>query len=384
MKIIDYLINKFGSAKFEAVAEEKIPELSLYRFAFFNAIGAISSAVSRYEFNIMRSGERIENNDWFTFNFEPNKNQTKQEFFYDFVSRLLTDGEALCVQRGDEYFVADSFQSDKDSCGFSTAKFSNIQKNGVQLTRDFDASEVAYFRLDNAELRKLLTSTALEYSNILNAASKKFKNSAYQKGILKINAQSSGTVKGEESQQDQFNEAIRKFYQDGNAVLPLKKNFDYEELGKYRNTGTSSDISEMTFEVYSRVAEAIGMSPYVLMHSSKEPETLKIDFYTQTVEKFVNLFVKEMNRKFVGREMYLGAGGISVRIQADRPSDIDDLISDGTAIYNTIGSGVASIDDIRERKGLKKLNTPWSTAHYISANLKPIEIIAENNNNNGG
>ena len=383
MKIIDFLKEKFGSAKFEAIAEEKIPELSLYRFAFYNAIGAISSAVSRYEFNILRNGERQENNDWFTFNFEPNRNQSKQEFFYDYIQRLLIDGEALCVEQGNEHFIADSFQSDKDSCGFGTARFTNIEKNGEQLTRSFDASEVGYFKLDNKELRKLLTCTALEYSNVLNAASKKFKNSAYQKGILKINAQSSGTQKSEEERNEAFNEAIRKFYQDGNAVLPLKKNFEYEELGKYRNTGTSADISDMTFQVYSRVAEAIGMSPYVLMHSSKEPEPLKVDFYTQTVEKFVNLFTNEMNRKFVKRDMYLGLSGVQIRIQPERPSDIDELIADGTAIYNTIGSGVASIDEIRERKGLKKLGTEWSSAHFISANLKPIETAMKENENGG-
>lgn len=383
MKIIDFLKEKFGSAKFEAIAEEKIPELSLYRFAFYNAIGAISSAVSRYEFNILRNGERQENNDWFTFNFEPNRNQSKQEFFYDYIQRLLIDGEALCVEQGNEHYIADSFQSDKDSCGFATARFTNIEKNGEQLTRSFDASEVGYFKLDNKELRKLLTCTALEYSNVLNAASKKFKNSAYQKGILKINAQSSGTQKSEEERNEAYNEAIRKFYQDGNAVLPLKKNFEYEELGKYRNTGTSADISDMTFQVYSRVAEAIGMSPYVLMHSSKEPETLKVDFYTQTVEKFVNLFTNEMNRKFVRRDMYLGNSGVQIRIQPERPSDIDELIADGTAIYNTIGSGVASIDEIRERKGLKKLGTEWSSTHFISANLKPIETAMKENENGG-
>lgn len=383
MKIIDFLKEKFGSAKFEAIAEEKIPELSLYRFAFYNAIGAISSAVSRYEFNVFRNGERVENDDWFTFNFEPNRNQSKQEFFYDFIQRLLMDGEALCVERGNEYFIADSFQSDKDSCGFGTARFTDIEKNGEQLNRSFDASEVGYFKLDNKELRKLLTCTALEYSNVLNAASKKFKNSAYQKGILKINAQGAGTQKSEEEMNETFNVAIRKFYQDGNAVLPLKKNFDYEELGKYRNTGTSADISDMTFQVYSRVAEAIGMSPYVLMHSSKEPETLKVDFYTQTVEKFVNIFTNETNRKFVKREMYLGSSGVQVRIQSKRPADIDELIADGTAIYNTIGSGVASIDEIRERKGLKKLNTEWSSTHFISANLKPIETAMKENENGG-
>jgi len=385
MKIIDFLKDMFfGSKSFAVVADDKITELSLYRLALTEAVSIISSALSRYEFVIYKNGKRTENEDWYALNIEPNRNQTKQEFFYDLVYQLVFNGEALCVDIGTERFVADSFTSDIDSCGFGTALFSHIEKNGVQLDASFDASQVMYFKLDNPELRKLLIQAALEYTALLTAAGKKFKNSAYHKGILKISTQAGGNAEKEAKQNEQLNAAIRKFYQDGNAVLPLRNNFNYEELGKYRNSGDSSnDVSSMTFQVYSRVAEALNMSPYILMHSSKEPETLKADFYKNCVERYVNIFVVEVNRKQIGRKMYLGLDNhAEIRMLSERPYDIDELIKDGTAIFNAIGSGTVSIDEMRMKQGKRPLNTEWSRAHYISLNLKRIDNMTYNGGNN--
>lgn len=375
MKIIDFLKEVFGSKNFEVIAGEKMTELSLYRFALYNAVQIISSAMSRYEFEFQVNGKREENEDWFALNFEPNKNQSKQEFFYDLVLRLALDGEALCVDIGNEHFIADSFQSDKESCGFGQAVFYNIEKNGAMLPYEYKASEVLYFKLDNIELKRLLTQTALEFQNLLDAAGKKFKNSAYQKGILKIEAHGTGTKDAEDKQNENLNATIRKFYEDRNAVLPLKKNQSYEELGKYKNVGSTEDISSMTFQVYSRVAEAFKMSPYVLMHSSQEPDNLKADFYKGCVETYVDFWVREANRKHIGRSNYLGKNKTKIRLVSVRPWDVDELIKDGTAVYNLIGSGTVSIDEVRQRQGKEPLNTNWSKAHYLSLNLTRIENL---------
>ncbi len=379
MKFFDFIKGVLFTNEndFKTIAEEKSSELALYRFAVFNAIQMIASAMCRYEFEFQKNGKRIENEDWFSLNFEPNKNQSKQEFFYDFVERLTMDGQALCVDIGTEHFIADSFSDDRDSCGFGTAHFHSIEKNSVKLEREYDASEVLYFRLANSKLRHLLTRTSLEYLNLLDAAGKKFKNSAYQKGILKINAQASGNKEKEQEQDAKFNEAIKRFYNEGNAVLPLKKNFDYEELGKYRNTGTTDDIGNMTFQVYSRVAEAFGMNPYWLLGSAKEPELLKAQFYKECVEpRYVDVFVREANRKLIGIKNYIGGSGSEkIRLKSIRPWDIDELIKDGTAVYNLIGSGTVSIDEVRQRQGKEPLNTDWSKAHYLSLNLTRIENL---------
>ena len=50
-------------------------------------------------------------------------------------------------------------------------------------------------------------------------------------------------------------------------------------------------------------------------------------------------------------------------------------MEDGTAVYNLIGSGTVSIDEVRQRQGKEPLNTDWSKAHYMSLNLTRIENL---------
>lgn len=385
MKFFDYIKGLFSKGNFlEKISAEdkrKLEMLNVQRLAIMNAISIIAASAAKYNFNFFKNDVIQFNDDWYAFNFEPNRNQNKQELIYDIIYQIAVNGSALMVKLGDEYFIADSFSTDKTRCGFGEARFWDIEKNEKRLDITLNASEVAYFQIDDPELNKLLRNTALEYSNLLSAAGVKFKNTAYNKGILKIEAQQSGTPEAKEEENKRFNAMIQNFYGDGNAVLPLKKNLSYEELGKYKTSSSSEDVERMTNEIYSLVAQTFGIPLEILQRKANDnSKQLKLDFYNDCVEKYTNVITTECNRKFIGRDYYLGTGGTKLRMEAEPPSDKDDLLDE--RLFNTVGSGIYCIDEIREMKGLKPCNTNWSKKHLVSKNLTTIENLNSEVTNN--
>lgn len=383
MTFLEFLRTRVrGSTVSIAEAEAQTIKISLQKLAIQSAVNKIAQTAALYNFGILKHGEFVFGADWFAWNFEPNANQNKQQFMYDLVSKLIYEGAALCVKLNNEYFIADSFTSDCENCGFGEAYFRDVQKNNVTLPQIFPAGDVCYYTMSNQKIRQLLVQCVTEYSELLTAAGKKYKKSSGQKGILNITAVQGGTPEQVETANKEINENIRRFFEAENAVLPLRKGQSYDELGKYNQKESASDIPALTKEVYARVAEALDI-PLPLLYSAEESdaEAALARFCKTTVQGIIDQIVTENNRKLIGRQDYLSE---SARFIADPPSFADTLLKEANNIYNLIGVGVANIDEIRIKKGLPPKGTWWSTTHFLSKNFSPIDQIEQKGEKSNG
>lgn len=92
--------------------------------AINTAINLLGNAISLSEFNTYDKGNEDKSNIYYKLNVEPNPNYSASRFWKKFVYRLIYDGEALIIEQGKNYYVADSFV--KDTRAFYSCKYRDV------------------------------------------------------------------------------------------------------------------------------------------------------------------------------------------------------------------------------------------------------------------
>lgn len=375
MSIRDFITLKMSAAEFREISgiSSEADKIIVQMLAVKSAIAKISTAVSKCEFCFSSNDKLITGGeDWYTWNVSPNNNQNKSQFIYDLISEMALNGKALCINSKNEYFIAERFSDNRDSAGFDLSEFWDIEKNGVKLQKKYKANQIMLFSFNDEKVRQLIDSTLSGYTDLLSAAASSYKKSAFHKGLLKLGAAPGGNPEKEQKEIEEINKNFTAFFKSQNAVMPLRKGYDYEEIGKYAQKESAEDIPRLTKEIYARVAESFEMPVGILMGNEAESEKSRGLFYYDCVKKYTTQIESELNRKEIGRKQFVNNKN---KMFISMPPDADDLIKNADKIYNLLGSGALSIDEIRVKKGMVPLNTEWSRAHFISKNFIKIEDV---------
>lgn len=351
---------------------EEIEKLSLERFAIQSAIGLISSVVAMAEYKFEQDGRPVRKEDWYRWNVSPNPNQNKQQFFYDLIFKMIADGKALIVTTKKGMFVADSFSYER--VGFSEDIFYNVEKEGKVLKQTFKASDVQYLTFENEKAQQYIKEVLGQYTTLLSFATKKYKKNNADRGILKLNAAPTGNRNADNEQEENLSSKLSKFLSsEKSSILPLRKGYEYEELGKYHQSMSSEDIKRLTDEVFLRCCEAFRIPKSLLLMEGDTTATkeVKSQFLLLAIKPFIEQIKSECRRKELGRKAY-EQYGIAFRVDTTQCAFFD--VFDMTAeIEKVLGSGIFSVDDIRDKLGEETLKQPWSQAHFMSLNYGPAE-----------
>ena len=96
-----------------------------------------------------------------------------------------------------QLIIAESFT--KEEYALKETVFSNVYRKGLTFDRTFRMSEVLYFRLNNKNIRQLLTNLCNGYNTLLDEAVDKYEKAGGEKGTLHIDALAAGTKYGGKS-----------------------------------------------------------------------------------------------------------------------------------------------------------------------------------------
>lgn len=365
-----------------AEAEATAEQLAIARFSIECAVSLIAKTVAMAQFEFRKGNELVCAEDWFRWNYEPNRNQNKQQFFWELCRKWLLYGEALVVEPGRNkgMFVADGFI--RDTNGFGNDIFSSIDRDGVSLNAKYRPQDVLYFRGNNTKLRGYLNDTATQYVKLLACAEKKYKKNSTQKGILSLGASIGGTEKQEEKDQAYGQKLAAFLDSDKSAVMTLRKGHEYTELGKYHNPQSAEDIPLLTKEIFARTAEAFGIPTALLLCSGEATAT------KENVEQFLSFAIRplldQIEAEVTRKEIGLNAVKKGMRFTANdatcrhvNPLDVAD------AQDKLIASGAFCVDEVRNMLHTHLLNTEWSRKHYITRNYQPIESAGKEGSDDG-
>ncbi|MDU4318479.1 MAG: phage portal protein [Clostridium sp.] len=376
MKIVEFIRDFFGS-KSEILLNEKMIDIStqiaVQEFAIETAINLISGCISKCEFQTFMNNKEIKEDEYYLWNYEPNKNQNSTEFIQELVSKLLRNNECLIVESNGQLIIADSFNQNEYALVENI--FEDVTRKDFTFKRKFRMSEVLYFKLNNKDIRILLSSLMDSYDNLLNLAVGKYKRSGGRKGVIKLDSILKGDETKKKEIEDLFTRKFKNYFEAENAIVDLPKGVEYEEKngeGSKKSTSELVDIQNLIKEAFERAAQAFKIPPSLLRGDIADIEKITDNFLTFCIDPIVDMISEEINRKRYGKTFVLK--GTFIRIDTTCIKHID-IFAIAEKIDKLISTGMYSIDGLRRKVKDIALNEEWSGKHWITKNYSEITQI---------
>lgn len=354
------------------VDESEELNLYLYAYALHVVIDLIASIMSNIEFKVYGENDVEKKSvNWVKLNVHPNRNQTSTEFIKELTKKLLL-GDVLVVLIDDQYIIADDFTITEKAIVDNV--FTNVRK-GDYTFRDkkFKASDVIYLRYGNDAINHIIEGITEMYEKLIGTASDKYARSGEEKGVLTIDQAERGRKDFNEIYEDIVNNRFKTFFSRGNHVLPLFNGYKYESntaeaTKKYSNEIT--DVKTLFEDAISRVAQAYKVPVGLIRGDVAGIKDAYTMFLTNCIDPLAHMIGEEFTYKLYSEDKIIEGYAIEADTTNIKHIDIFDL---ATSIDKLIASGFLSIDEVREKAGLRGLNELWSTVHYMTLNYTTAE-----------
>lgn len=390
MKIIDFFRDIFKPDKTyklnQRLTSDTKLQLDIEDFAIQMAVNMLAGLIAKCRFKTYIRGKEVKKDEYYLWNVEPNVNQNSSQFIQELVSKLLYHNEALVVEVNGQLLIADSFT--KTGYALFPAAFSDVTVTtfGDSFTfgKTFGMADVLYFKLNNRNIRVLLSNLMDGYSNLLNMAVGKYKRAGGRKGIAKINKALAGDEKYKKQIDDIFNHQFKDYFRNENAVVHMPEGVTYDEIageGSKKSTSEVNDIANITKEAMSRVAQAFRMPPALLQGNIADVSKLMDELLTVCIDPLVDLIQTEIIRKRYGKAAFLA--GTYLRIDTTCIKHID-IFSVAEQADKLIADSVYNVDELREKLGDAPLNTWWSKSYGRTANYAWLADSPPDDSKTGG
>lgn len=353
--------------------EDTLNSIAVEEFAINTAINLIASCIAKCEFKTFYKNKEIKEDEYYTWNIEPNKNQNSTEFIQELISKLLYNNEALVVDINGEFIIADSFY--KKEYAIIEDYFENVTIKDYEFNKRFYMSDVLYFKLNNKDISLLLNKLMDGYNKLLNMAIGKYKRAGGRKGIVNLDAIAKGDEEKKKLIDEMFSKSFKAYFENENAVINLPKGVKYEEKSGENGRKATSEITDIQIlvkEAFERSAQAFKIPPALLRGDIADIEKLTDNFLTFCIDPLVDLLSSEINRKRIGKKEYLS--GTKIKIDTTCIKHID-IFAIAEKIDKLISTGMYSVDELRKKLKDTILNTDWSEKHWITKNYSDISDI---------
>lgn len=354
------------------VDESEELNLYLYAYALHVVIDLIATVMTNIEFKTYGDNDEEKKSvNWVKLNVHPNRNQTSTEFIKQLVKRLLL-GDVLVVLVDDQYIIADDFTLTEKAIVDNV--FTNVRKGEYTFReKRFKASDVIYLRYGNDAVNHILEGIMNTYEKLIGTASDKYARSGEEKGILTIDQAERGRKDFEQIYEDIVNNRFKTFFSRGNHVLPLFNGYQYtsntaEATKKYSNEIT--DVTKLFEDAISRVAQAFKVPVGLIRGDVAGIQDAYTMFLTNCIDPLAHMISEEFTYKLYSEDQIIEGYAIEADTTNIKHIDIFDL---ATSIDKLIASGFLSIDEVREKVGLRGFNEEWSTLHWMTLNYTTAE-----------
>lgn len=384
LKIFDWLLGKKDTGKKVQVKDfldneeatlETCMSYYIQRMAFWSAVRKIGSAIAAVEWVTYRRGKKVKAKEYWSWNYDPNPNQTREEFFQKLIGTLFTNQEALVVEYRGKRYVADSFEVQQFLSGNI---YSNITVVNETLPTSYKASDVLHFTISGDSIKAILTAISSMEERLLKSAINNYIRSQGIRGVLKISELAEADADFDETYEELVNNKFKKYFGAENAVLPLFDGYDFKETETTGGSTKSSlagtrDIRSMLDDIVEFTAQAMGVPTSIITGKGVTDADYKA-FMSAPVRPLVKMIADEINRKIYGRDLVFSGTRIEPCYDGIRHTDLFEVAN---PIDKLIGSGAFSINDIRQRLGLEPIDEEWANQHWMTKNYSTVEDVLD-------
>lgn len=379
----DWIIHLLGGGKNKKVGideimtdvnvQDSIYEIYLRELAFWSCVNKIAGAIVKCEFQTFRNHKESHGEEYYLWNYEPNPNQNAAAMLFKLIGILFKKNEALIVEVGRNIYVADNYQ--KEIFALKEYQFSNVEIDGYTLSETFYMSDVLFFQLNSADMRKLVNGMYEAYSKLLTHAQNAYRRSRGRKGILNISATAEQSEAFDQEFDDLMTKHFKNFFEKENAVLPLFDGYEYTDISQNVKTYSSEstrDIKALADDIYDFTARAFSFPPSLAKGDVQDTEKAVDELLTFVVDPLVKILQTEINRKRYGLDGIKKGNYMKINTLAVKHIDIFDI---ATPMEKLISSGVFTINDILKVLKMQTIDEEWADQHFITKNYATIQDL---------
>lgn len=377
MGFIDRLKEVFPSTRTEkigTVVDIDIPQ-SMYikELALYCAISLIANAVSQCEIKAYKNGKSVRDEDWYSLNVKPNKNESASEFWHKVIERMLRAGQekgALVFEQNGNLYCADDYCIDEKR-PFLGNIYSGVVVDGYQLDRKFTAEQCMIFRLENIQANRMIAGMYNEYGKVITTAMEAYNSTNGISYRLNIEGLQAGDPVFAKEWENVLKEQVRRFTNGNSRVWINYRGRTLEEFEKRTTSKSSEDVVKTVQEMFKIAGKAYKIPESLMLGNITNMDDVVKAFLTFAVDPITDMIGKVLTGAYgiwewkQGNYYTVDTSGVNHVDMFDMADNIDKLIA----------SAFASVDEVRERAGLDLIDEEWSSKHLLTKNYEFTENI---------
>ena len=342
--------------------------LNIEELALFSVIDLISSVGAMCEWRFYNNRQRVEQEDWYTWNFSPNPDQDGAEFKRLLLARMLRFNESLVFEQDGGYYIADSFSREQE--GFRPARYTGISYRGQSVTKVLGEQDVLHYRLAaSGQAWALQNNIRGLYSSAMEEAWDKYRKSGGKSGILKVGTQARGSKNFEKDFETLMNDRFKRFFESKNAVLPLFDGYDYiaqNGPAAQKSTSEVSDIGNLLQQAQVTACNPYHVPPSILRGEVTNLEDAVNAMLTFAVKPVFRTVEAEFNRKMFGRELMKGR---RMQISTVGIKSVD-ILAQAPNAEKLVQNRLYSANGVREIFGDEPIAEKWADEYVLTKNVE--------------
>lgn len=380
MNFITWLKNKLngspvpmsGIKEFTEEYEQLVADVHIREMAFLTATNLMANALSKCEFKTFLKNAETKKQEYYLWNFEPNKNQNSSAFLRQLIYKLYRNNECLVVEQNGQLLIADDYEHTEYA--LYDDSFKKVTVKDFTFNKTFYQPDVLFFKLNEKNVRKVIDGLYQSYSRLISYTMNSYQKSRGTKGIFKYESIPVAGTPDREAFDQLIDGKFSKWLKDDNAALPLGRGQEWKENQSrtYSSEGTR-DIKAMIDDIYDFTARGFNIPP-VLMRGdlANLGDNVMNTFLTFAVDPLSDTLQEEIVRKRYGQADFMQ--GTYLEIDTRTIEHIS-ILKVATAIDKLIASGSFCINDVRKLVGEKIIDEPWAWKHFITKNYTDVEDL---------
>lgn len=357
-------------------------------YALQISINKLADALSLCEFQTFKEGKKIEQEMWYRFNIEPNKNQNQSEFWNKVLYKMVycADGALVIQSRDGHFIIADDFEVSEFA--FLENVYSEIVLPGdYKLPGSRLESEVLHFKLHNSKILEIVDSIYDDYGKLISGTIRNYNRGNSIKLKLSIDAlfeqfkqvkfkdkDGNDTNQYDAILEDLFKNKFKPIFEEKDSITPMQKGLELSKIdgntsGNTKSgTYTTRDITDTFDDIVNMVADAFGIPRGILKGDVADNEGLMEMFTTFPVRSLVDNLNQEINRKLYGLANMKKGSKLKIQTNNIRSYDVVKVASAAEALYRI---GTYNSDEIRVNfLNEEPLNTEESQKYAVTKNYE--------------
>lgn len=345
-------------------------EYGLRKAAFYGCVNVIANYLGNAEMRFFQAGKEKKGNEWYRWNYEPNRNQNASAFWHQLVTRLYEDGEVLIIDEpyGEGFVIADSFEADdtEPATVYRGVTWRNRTKDRVGV------SQAMHIVLNGVNMRPILDAMTESFTKLANTAMSSYIFNGGQHWKAAIQSTAPNTDEEIEVFQKIVDTQMKPFFETTNGVLPEWDGYKYEQItGGDKAKLDSKDIRELAAEIWNETAMAMGVPPVLIQGKVADDKTAMTRLLSGVIDVIGKQVEREANRIRLGKERVLAGE----RIVFDSSNLIHyDIMENASSIQALIGSAAYSVNDVLRAIGKATIPEAWADKHYMTLNISQTAV----------